>query len=304
MVNALATLFDTIPTHWRLARTRQGPAAHSRPGLRFLDLDRHLVRLRQAGTRGPSLVFAADPPVPIELYDELIASVADRYRVTVIEVPGFGCSLPRMGFRYSMRSAVAGIVQILEALEQGPHVLVMPCVTGFAAIGAARARPDLVRALVLPQTPDWDGAQRWLDGRDPKGLLRRPIYGQLALAALRRQRTERWYATALGDRTQASRYAAATLTHFDQGGCFCLASAFQDFLRDAQGQLGPVAQDTLLLWGNADPSHRDTDPEHSRRLAPRSRLVRFDGVGHFPELENPAAFIRELDQFLNPEHAS
>ena len=36
----------------------------------------------------------------------------------------------------------------------------------------------------------------------------------------------------------------------------------------------------------------------------RVRLVRFDGVGHFPELENPAAFIRELDQFLNPEHAS
>ena len=64
-------------------------------------------------------------------------------------------------------------------------------------------QPDRVRALVLPQTPDWDGAQRWLDGRDPKGLLRRPIYGQLALAALRRRRTERWYATALGDRTQA-----------------------------------------------------------------------------------------------------
>jgi len=61
-------------------------------------------------------VFAADPPVPIELYDELIADFADRYRVTVFELPGFGCSLSRIAFRFSMSHAIDNVIGVLESL--------------------------------------------------------------------------------------------------------------------------------------------------------------------------------------------
>lgn len=303
MLNAIAQLVDTIPAHWRAARTRRGPAGRSRPGIRFLDIGSAQVRLRQAGEHGPSLVFAADPPVPIEMYDGLIASLSDRYRITVLELPGFGCSLPRIGFRYSMPNAVLMMSRVLEKLPGGPHVLALPCVTGFIALGVARSRPDLVHALVLSQTPDWNGAQHWLQGRDPKRLLRRPIIGQLALAAMRRRRADDWYATVLADRSQAARYAAATREHFDQGGGFALASAFQDFLSDHDYLAAPVQQPALIVWGDADASHAQTDPYATTQMAPNSRLVRLQNTGHFPELESPTAFVNALDHFLATEQS-
>lgn len=300
MLNAIAQAFDTIPTHWRLARTQAGLAAHTRADIRFVDLGNTLIRLRQAGNRGPSLVIATDPPVPLEIYDGLLGSLADRYRVSVFELPGFGCSLPRVGFQLSMRSATRAITQLLRKLPHGPHVLALPCVTGFIALAIARAEPRLVKRLVLMQTPTWTDAQLWLAGRDPKRILRRPIVGQLALAAMRNKRIRQWYRTALADPARIDEFAEATLQNFAHGGCFCLASAYQDFLQDHQGLLGRVTQDTLLIWGNADPSHRATNFFATQALAPNSKTLQLDGAGHFPELEASASFVSALDSFLRP----
>ena len=300
MLNAIAQAFDTVPTHWRLARTQAGPAARSRADMRFIDLGNTLIRLRQAGTRGPSLVIATDPPVPLELYDGLIASLANRYRVTAFELPGFGCSLPRVGFQLSMRSAVHAVTQLLRQLPHGPHVLALPCVTGFIALAIARAEPSLVGRLVLMQTPSWADAQLWLAGRDPNRILQRPIVGQLALAAMRNKRIRQWYRMALADQGRVDEFSDATLQNFADGGCVCLASAYQDFLQDHQGLLGPVAQDTLLVWGNADPSHRTTDFYATQALTPNNCALQLDGAGHFPELEASAAFVSALDSFLRP----
>ena len=302
MIRRLATLIDTLPTHWRGRRTANGPAAQSRPGVRFLDQGNTRVRLLQAGNRGPSLVFAADPPVPLELYDGLIAALQPSYRVTVLELPGFGCSLPRMGFRFSLESARDSVARVLDQLSGAPHTLVFPCVTGFIALALARTRPDLINALVLPQTPNWAGAQHWLQNRDPKGVLRTPVLGQIALALIRRKRAQNWYASALGDRSRAPEFACATIAHFDQGGCFCLASAFQDFLHDHHGLLAAVPQRTLIIAGGSDPSHRGTDFSATSELAPNSQLLKLGAVGHFPELEDSTRFVAELKQFLSPEN--
>ncbi|MFN9731086.1 MAG: alpha/beta fold hydrolase [Pseudomonadota bacterium] len=299
MLSRLAPLIDTLPSHLRLRKVLTGPASRSRARLRYLDLGDCVVRLRGGGGEGLSLVLAADPPVPLERYDDLIATLGNGYRTTVFEMPGFGASLARIGFRFSMASAVAAVARLLEQLPGAPHVLVMPCVTGFVALALAAQRPDLVRALVLPQMPDWAGAQAWLEGRDPRRVLRRPLLGQLLLHALRRHRVGAWYATALGPGAERAPWVEATLRHFDEGGAFPLASAFQDFLADSQGLLQPVALPTLLPWGDADPSHRRTDFARAALLAPQARLARFDGCGHFPELEDSHRFAAALRGFLH-----
>lgn len=293
----LAQLADTLPTHWRLDAVRRGAAARTRPGIAFADVGKAIVRYRRQGS-GPSLVFACDPPVPLELYDELIDALAGSFTVTVFEIPGFGASLPRVGFRYSMRGASTAVIRFLLQLGNGPHHLALPCVLGYLTTVIAREEPALVRNLVLIQTPDWDGGQQWLESRDPKHLLRRPLVGQLALAAVRRKRIRDWYRMALADSAQIDRYTTATLTHFDHGGCFCLASGFQDFLSDAQGLVGAVPQRALAVWGEADPSHRKTSKESTRQLAPNASLVRFADAGHFPELEQAQRFAKLVCDFL------
>jgi pimeloyl-ACP methyl ester carboxylesterase len=301
VLSHLAQWIDTVPTSLRLRRTQNGPAASSRTDIRFVDLGDCIVRLRQAGARGPSLVLATDPPVPLEMYDALLAKLSNRYRVTIFELPGFGCSLPRMGYRFSLPRAMQAVTRLLEQLPAAPHVLGLPCVTAYVALAIARARADLVGRLLLLQTPTWQGAQSWLDGRDPKHLLRRPILGQLGMLMMRRRRAHAWYKSALADHTLVEPFAQATLDNFDHGGCFCLASGYQDFLQNDHGLLKPVAQDTLIIWGKDDPSHRDTQMEATVALAPNSHAEYLDGVGHFPELEATDRFAGLLDTFLSPE---
>lgn len=296
MLQRLIQLVDTIPTHMRSGRVMRGPAARTRSDIRFVQLDRAMVRCRQLG-HGRSLVFATDPPVPLECYDALFDALAPRFRVTVFEMPGFGASLPRAGMRLSMREAISLVAQGLERFGGEPHTLIMPCVLGLIGVGVARHHEGLIRRLVLSQAADWNGTQQWLARRDPKGMLRKPIVGQLALAALRRKRIDAWYRTALADPDLVRPLVDMTLENFDQGGCFCLASGFQDCLGDHQHQLAPIAQDTLLVWGDADPSHRGTHFGDMSTLAPNSELVCIPGAGHFPELERGPAFVDHLLRF-------
>jgi pimeloyl-ACP methyl ester carboxylesterase len=295
----LAQWIDTLPAQWRLRRTVGGPAARTRADIRFLDLGDCVIRYRQRGD-GPSLVFATDPPVPIELYDELVAALAHRYRVTVFELPGFGCSLPRWRFRFSMGHASDAVIRLLEALG-GRHTLWMPCVTGYLGLIAARLRPQMIERLVLSQTPSWADAQRWLQGRDPQRRLRTPVIGQLALAALRRKRIAAWYRSALADETQVERFRSATLSNFDHGGAFALASAFQDFLADHGGLLQPVAVATLHIAGLADRSHRGTRFEDIQSLAPNAHRITLPDVGHFPELEDSSSVLSVFAEFEQSE---
>jgi len=115
MLSRLAPLIDTLPSHLRLRKVLTGPASRSRARLRYLDLGDCVVRLRGGGGEGLSLVLAADPPVPLERYDDLIATLGNGYRTTVFEMPGFGASLARIGFRFSMASAVASVARLLAA---------------------------------------------------------------------------------------------------------------------------------------------------------------------------------------------
>ncbi len=300
MLRYLAQSIDIVPAHLRRGAVRRGAAARSRPGIRFVDLGDCMVRLRDAGGDGPSLLLAADPPVPVERYDALLAELAGRWRAAVFEVPGFGASLPRIGFRYSLPRAVARVERLLEAVPGAPHVLVMPCVTGYVALALAARRPELVRALVLPQMPTWDDGQRWLAGRDPRHLLRRPLVGQALLHRVRRRRIADWYAAALGPQGERAAFIDDTLRHFDDGGAFPLASAFQDYLTDPAPLPSTLVAPLLLPWGDADPSHRGTDFTRIKGVARDARVMRFAGCGHFPELEDPARSRAALDEF-HPE---
>jgi len=56
---------------------------------------------------------------------------------------------------------------------------------------------------------------------------------------------------------------------------------------------------TLILWG-ADDSHTPlASAEALQRELPGSRLVTIPGAGHLPQLEQPAAFIAAVREFLN-----
>jgi pimeloyl-ACP methyl ester carboxylesterase len=285
---------DTLVTPWRRARVHRGPRSRTRPDLHFMHLHSASIRYRLAGAGARTLVFCADPPVTLELYDTLIAELAADFRVVVFEMPAFGLSLPRFGLDFGLEAMAGVIREFLQHLALGPYVLAFPCVPAYSALWLAGHHPEMVRGLVLMQAPDWRQELRWKHGRDPKGILGRPYLGQILLRLLRRRRAGLWYRMALGRQDLLEPFTRTTQCAFDQGAGFSLASAFQRHLEGPEPAFGPIRQPALVVWGEADRSHRTTDRTSIRRYLPQARLVSFAEAGHFPELEAPQRFAAEL----------
>lgn len=288
------TWLDTLVTPWRRARVERGAGSRTRPDLHFMHLRRASVRYRAGGTGSRCVVFCADPPVVLELYDALMAELGADYRVVVFEMPAYGLSLPRLGLSFALEAVAELIAEFLRRLELGPAILAFPCVPAYSALWIAGRYPDLVSGLVLMQAPDWEQELRWKQGRDPKNLLGRPYLGQLLLRLLRRKRAGLWYRLALGRRELLQPFNEITQGSFDHGGGFALASAFQKHLAGPEPAFGAIHQPALVIWGEADRSHQHTDKASILRYLPQASLVNFEDVGHFPELEAPQRFAAEL----------
>jgi len=295
-----ATWLDTVVTPWRRATVTRGAGSRTRPDLRFMHLPQASIRYRDSGQDrndgARSIVFCADPPVVLELYDTLLRELAPDFRVIVFEMPAYGLSLPRLGLDFSLRGVAQVIAEFLRRLALGPALLAFPCVPAYSALWIARHHPELVSGLVLMQAPDWEQELRWKDGRDPKKILARPYVGQLLLRLLRRSRAGLWYRLALGRRELLEPFTEVTQSSFDHGGGFALASAYQKHLAGPEPDFGRITHPALVVWGEADRSHAHTDRASILRYVPAARIVSLPEAGHFPELEAPqrfAAAVRE-----------
>ncbi len=299
-----ASWLDSFIPPWTRRRILGGAGARTRPDIHYLHLPQASIRYRCAGDGPRTLVLCADPPVVLELYDELIAALANKYRVIVFEPPAFGLSLPQTGLDFSLAATAGVIGDFLKALNAGPYVLAFPCVPAYTALVLAAEQPQLVEAVVLMQAPSWHEELRWKQRRDPQNILGRPWLGQLLLRLLRRRRASAWYRLALGRRELLPRFAAETDLAFAHGACFSLASAFQQFLTDRDPGIGTITQPALVIWGTADRSHAGTDRESIRRHLPQAQILEWPEAGHFPELEAPERFAEALTLFLDTPETS
>ena len=296
----LGTMVDGLVANLTKKSMMSGYASQSRDGIRFMDLGQHLIRYRVLGNGPNVVVFVTDPPVVIEHYDYLADLLAKDYKVVIFEPPGFGFSVPSLGFDYRYTSLVDIIEVFLDKLALGPITFVAPCVLGYGAIGLAHRRPDLILQLVLPQVPSWAEILKWKQRRDPKGLLSIPVFSQLMLKKLKKQRTPLWFDMATGYSSKAASFNAIAQEAFEHGALFNLASGFQNLLTGTSPLPRELAAKTLFLWGEKDVSNCDTCKESSLEMIPHGHLIRLPDVGHFPELEAPDTFAMHLEAFVHP----
>jgi pimeloyl-ACP methyl ester carboxylesterase len=268
-----------------------------------------VLRYRAQGAGAHTIVFAADPPIVIEHYDELFRLLGNEFRVIVLEMPGFGFSMARaeLGFGFSETNDL--IARALRELVGGPCLLAFPCVSAYCAIDIAGRHPDLVRGLVVIQAPSWPEQLKWKHARDSSGVLMKPVIGQLVLRILRRKIPKMWFSAAVGHRERLSDLVDTANCALANGACFCLASVFQRYLSDDVPLLHPVRCPSLIVWGEADRSHRRTDKHSTLGLLPDAELVCFGEAGHFPELEEPRRFAElvkdwHLRHFAVPDVAT
>lgn len=292
-------LFDTVPAAFKRKFLLRKTEPWLGNTVKEMELSHSYVRYRIEGEGKTTIVFATDPPIVLEQYDELIALLKNDFQVVVMELPGFGYSFPKPGMSFKFESVNQMIYEFLKKLDMGPYVLAFPCITAFSAIWLANRHPELVSDLVLMQAPTWQGAMAWKHGRDPRHILSTPIVGQIMLQFLKYRRVPTWLRLAVGNQVQLKPFIDTSVHALRAGACFSLASAFQYYLDGEPGFITPVRQKTLIVWGEKDGSHEKTIKSDSRSLAEASQCCHLAQAGHFPELEYPQLFVEKLRRFLS-----
>jgi pimeloyl-ACP methyl ester carboxylesterase len=292
--SAIATWIDTVIPNIRSHSITQSGAFNSRSGIAFARFPEALIRYRVVGKGPQTLVLATDPPVVIEQYDELLEILEPDFRVIVFEIPGFGFSMPQSGFSFDFAQLNNLVAEFLYRLDMGPYILAFPCVAAYGAIDVAKRFPELVDGVVLLQAPSWREEVKWKHGLDKRQILSKPIIGQLTLQLLKRKRVSQWFDAAVGKKERLSEFVETTDRALEHGACFCLASAFQHYLTDSAPALATISQPTLIVWGEADRSHRRTDKSSSKLYCQNAEELRFQDAGHFPELEEPEMFSKAV----------
>ncbi len=275
--------------------TRQW-AQHTRPGMQYIELPFAQVRVRIAGQGPTTLVFVADPPNVIEHYDALFDLLTPVARVLCFEAPGFGFSVPKRGYDFTLEHQTKAVVELLEAMQMGPYTLAFSCVAVYVALRIAVEYPHLVEKLVLMQAPSWAEEMLWGRRIDPQGWMRTPVIGQLAFPAQKRAVSQGWYTIAVGKIVPSAHFLTPCLQAFDHGAWYCLPSLVQGLFAGKEVSFGKVEQPALVLWGGVDRSHRRTDKRSVLRYVHEAPFITFEHAGHFPELEEPERFVQLLQE--------
>jgi pimeloyl-ACP methyl ester carboxylesterase len=108
---------------------------------------------------------------------------------------------------------------------------------------------------------------------------------------------DRWFKLVRGPTTDSAAFSAIARAAFDAGSPWALASLVQAYFGDVEPTFPRVEQKALIVWGDADRSHRRSDPESALPHFRSAELVRFEGAGHCPDLEQPARFAHAVRGF-------
>lgn len=282
--------------HWfdtALHILRRPDAGRWGAGTRLIDTDAGRLRVRDTGGNRPVLLMTPDGPCVIEHHAELIDALAADFRVVCFDQPGFGYSYPCLGYAHRLEQGAQAILAVMDALGIARATLSLSCANGFYALAAAKMAPARFDRLVLAQTPSFEAMKHWVRRVIPRPVLV-PVVGQALVRARVRKTAAGWFDVAVprgADPGPMQRVADAAL---HDGACFCLAGVCQGLAASDASLVQGVTAPVVLAWGDADRSHRHTPPDSLQSLVPQAQLHRFDGCGHFPNLEQPARFAALL----------
>ena len=254
---------------------------------------------------GPVLLLIHGMAGNIENWQEVIEPLARHHTVVAPDLPGHGTSAPGAG-DYSLGALAAGLRDLLVALGHDRATLVGHSLGGGIAMQFSYQFPEITERLVLVSSgglgPEVSpvlraaalpGADLFIAATATAGRSAGAVLGRGLTAVGLRPNADiaevaRGYAS-LADPDRRAAFLAALRSVIGTGGQRVHAG---DRLYLAEGM--PV----LIIWGARDPIIPVHHGEDAHEAIPGSRLEVFDGVGHLPQLEEPARFVSVLERFL------
>lgn len=243
--------------------------------------------VRVAGAGAP-LVFIHGFTTTAEFWREQMAHFSASHRVVLINLPGHGAA-PRPAQRaYTIAAFVADVNAVFDALALDGATLVGLSMGGTVAQQFVLDHPGRVRALVLVgATPHGLGPD--VDADNVLAAIE-----SLGVVAASQRVIERSFGSA----------ASAALLAFAreevaQTPAFVARQAIASLnAADSRARLGEITVPTLAIVGEEDIITPVCESEALADGIPGCGLALIPQAGHFPMLEQPAAFNRVLAAFL------
>ena len=225
-----------------------------------------------------------------EAYQTVTKTLAEKYRVTVLNLPGFGVT-PEPDEPWCVDDYADFTLAFIR--KRGlDNVILLGHSFGGRIIIKMLSRPDLpftVRQVVLVDsagikpTPTPEQKKKREEYERLKKLCGGKLISKLCPSAI--EKVRRKYGSA--DYAAASPVMRQTL--------------IRTVNEDLTGLVPNVTPGALLIWGRNDTATPVTDAEKMKAMIPGSVLHVIDGAGHFPFIDQPFEFRRILGGFFGIE---
>jgi pimeloyl-ACP methyl ester carboxylesterase len=219
---------------------------------------------------GPDLVLLHGLAGSSRWWNRNVPAMSGRFRVTAVDLPGFGSSHPDT--RLILEEVPARVADFLGEIGIERAHVIGHSMGGLVAAGLAADHPERVDRLVLVDAGFLSLDPTW----------RHRVTGPL--------RTLPWTSPTI---------IPVLLRDLVRSGPIRMARATAEVLRnDWRDKLPAISAPTLVVWGQHD---RVCSPRIGEQIAasvPGARLVVIPGAGHNPMWEKHAAFDGEVLAFL------
>ena len=251
----------------------------------------------EAAGDGPPLVLLHGFAMHSGVWGPLVASLAARFRVHAVDLPGHGRSAPIAP--YTLEAAMSTVANHFSG-EDARLTVVGWSLGGTIALAWAHADPARIARLVLvATTPCFLSRPDWPHGIDADTLAK---FGD-ELAVSYRLTLQRFLSLQLrGTRAGRATLAQMRRTLFERGEPRPeTVAAALTLLRDAdlRAQAPAIAAPALVVAGDRDVLTPHAAAAWLAEAMPHARLATMAGAAHVPFLSHPDAFGAALEPFLD-----
>jgi pimeloyl-ACP methyl ester carboxylesterase len=235
-----------------------------------------------------------------------------RYRVVAVDLPPFGFSDRSPNAAYSRAAQTERIIGVLDALQIDQALFVGHSFGAGATVETVLRHPSRVRGLVLVAAALGLPEPGMPAAKPPAALmtfLNLPVLPELLISATATNPllSRRLLATMVARKDAATPELAEILRR-----PMTRTGTTRDFTRWLKAFLTPdlsaesmqptafksIAVKTRLIWGDLDTLTPLPQGQRLASLIPDARLELMPGVGHIPQIEDPAAFRPLLTRLL------
>ncbi|WP_338403922.1 alpha/beta hydrolase [Cellulosimicrobium arenosum] len=248
--------------------------------------------------RRPTMVLAHGFGCAQSMWRFVVPAFTDTYRVVVFDHAGCGAadhSAYDPERHATLDGYAADLIEIVEAVADGPVTLVGHSVSSMIAVLVATARPDLVERLVLvspsPRYIDDAGYRGGFTAQEIDELLETMDANYLGWSQVMAP-----VIAGNPDRPGVGDELADYFSRADPDAARRFARA--TFLGDNRADLGRVRTPTLVVQSRVDPIAPAEVGQYVHEHLPHSELVTIDSFGHCPNLSHPDLVVAAMRGWL------